>query len=72
MLPISSLLLSLQGFPQAEKAIPKTPFSGKKLRRRSKDGESGLIYEWDYRHGLVEVYDRHGRHLYVSIREHLA
>ena len=56
----------LRGFPRAEKATPKTPFSGRKLRRRWKDSESGLIYEWDYRHGLVEVYDRYGRHLYEA------
>jgi len=32
------------------------------LRQRWKDGE-GKIYEWDSRHGAVEVYDNAGRHL---------
>jgi hypothetical protein len=22
-----------------------------------------MIYEWDYRHGNIEVYDRRGKHL---------
>jgi Cytotoxic len=42
---------------------PKTPRQhGGGLRRRWKD-DDGLIYEWDYAHGNVEVYDPHGHHL---------
>ena len=32
------------------------------LRHRWKDA-AGTIFEWDYRHGRVEKYDRLGRHL---------
>ncbi len=32
------------------------------LRKRWKD-YNGKIYEWDSRHGAVEVYDSAGRHL---------
>jgi len=31
------------------------------LRRRWRD-PNGMIYEWDYRHGTVEVYDACGSH----------
>jgi hypothetical protein len=31
------------------------------LRRRWRDPD-GMIYEWDYQHGTVEVYDRRGFH----------
>ena len=42
---------------------PKTPRSdGGGLRKRWRD-PSGRIYEWDYRHGTVEVYNRRGRHI---------
>jgi hypothetical protein len=30
------------------------------MRWRDADG---MIYEWDYQHGTVEVYDAQGRHL---------
>ena len=52
----------LKGFPQAARAKPKTPRPGGGLRRRWKD-DDGMIFEWDYQHGHVEVYDRHGKHL---------
>jgi hypothetical protein len=39
----------------------KTRFPGG-IRRRWRDPD-GTIYEWDYQHGTVEVYDRHGSHL---------
>jgi hypothetical protein len=32
------------------------------LRKRWRD-DDGKIYEWDYQHGTVEVYDSSGRHL---------
>lgn len=40
---------------------PKTPFGGG-LRRRWRDSQ-GRVYEWDYQHGAVEMYDAQGRHL---------
>jgi len=53
----------LPGFPEAELANPKTPRSdGTGLRKRWRD-RSGRIYEWDYQHGTVEVYDRRGRRI---------
>jgi hypothetical protein len=40
---------------------PKTPVQGGGgLRPRWKDAQ-GRIYEWDRRHGTVEVYDRTGK-----------
>ena len=50
----------LTAFPSARPVKPKTPFGGG-LRRRWRDPK-GRIYEWDYQHGAVEVYDAHGRH----------
>jgi hypothetical protein len=52
---------TLSGFPEAKRAKAKTPRPGG-LRKRWKDPD-GAIYEWDYRHGTVEVYDRYGRHI---------
>ena len=52
----------LPGFPNAFKVRPKTPFAGGGLRTRWKDDE-GRIFEWDYRHGSVEQYDKRGRHV---------
>ncbi|MDO9707103.1 colicin E3/pyocin S6 family cytotoxin [Paracraurococcus lichenis] len=51
----------LPAFPLARRARPKTRLPWGGLRARWKD--SDRIYEWDYRHGAVEVYDRRGRHL---------
>jgi hypothetical protein len=51
----------LPGFPEARRAKPKTSRPGG-LRARWRDG-SDRIYEWDYQHGNVELYDRRGRHL---------
>jgi len=53
---------SLKGFPGAIKAKPKTPRPGGGLRARWRDPTDGAIYEWDYQHGAVEVYDRNGIH----------
>ena len=50
----------LAGFPNAYPTKRKTAFAGG-LRHRWKDGR-GLIYEWDYQHGHVEVYDHRGVH----------
>ena len=42
---------------------PKTATRiGRKLRKRWQEPE-GRIFEWDYRHGRLEGYDRRGRHL---------
>jgi Cytotoxic len=46
----------LPGFPDARRVEPKNQ------RRRWSD-RRGRIFEWDYQHGTVEVYDRRGRHL---------
>ncbi len=47
---------SLPGFPEAQRVRPKGG------RNRWKD-RRGWVYEWDYRHGAVELYDTLGRHL---------
>ncbi len=54
--------LILNAFPDAKRVRGKTPRADGGLRNRWKS-PSGMIYEWDYRHGRVEVYDRRGRHL---------
>jgi hypothetical protein len=51
----------LPGFPSAQRARPKTTFAGG-LRARWKDAD-GSILEWDYEHGLIERYDKSGKHL---------
>jgi hypothetical protein len=53
---------TLPGFPKAKYSPPKTPRAGGGLRKRWRDDE-GRIYEWDSRHGAVEVYSKRGRHL---------
>lgn len=52
----------LKGFPGANRVTPKTARPGGGLRARWR-GPDGMIYEWDYQHGAVEVYDRNGKHL---------
>ncbi|MEA2736910.1 MAG: hypothetical protein QOH05_217 [Acetobacteraceae bacterium] len=54
--------LFLPGFPDARRVRGKTTVPGGGVRQRWK-GRSGTIYEWDYLHGRVEMYDRRGRHL---------
>jgi hypothetical protein len=49
----------LPAFPRARRVKGKTRFAGG-IRRRWK-APDGTIYEWDYRHGAVEVYDARGR-----------
>jgi hypothetical protein len=51
---------TLPAFPDARPARNKTPFPGGR-RKRWKDPD-GRICEWDYQHGAVEAYDKHGRH----------
>ena len=45
---------NLKAFPDAKRAKPKGG------RERWKDSK-GKIYEWDYRHGEVEIYDKTGK-----------
>ena len=52
----------LKGLPDAVRTKPKTPRPGGGLRARWRDPNDGTIYEWDYQHGAVEVYDRNGIH----------
>jgi hypothetical protein len=49
---------SLEGFPGTFRVKAKTRFPGGK-RRRWKD-DDGRIYEWDYLHGRVEVWNSRG------------
>jgi hypothetical protein len=50
----------LEAFPDAKPVKPKTPVQGGgKLRPRWKD-KKGRIYEWDYKKGEVEIYDKRG------------
>lgn len=51
----------LPAFPDAIPVKPKTPVQGGGgLRPRWRDAK-GRIYEWDKRHGTVEVYDKTGK-----------
>ncbi len=52
---------TLNGFPQAVRVKPKTPYGGG-LRPRWRDGNGDLL-EWDFRHGRVERYNARGDHL---------
>lgn len=53
----------LPAFPDAVSARPKSSVQGGgKKRNRWVDGR-GRIYEWDYQHGAVEMYDKQGKHL---------
>ncbi|MBY8856339.1 hypothetical protein K7711_07620 [Nocardia sp. CA2R105] len=54
---------TLNAFPDATKAVRKTPVQGGgSLRPRWKDPK-GRIYEWDYQHKTVEMYNKNGKHL---------
>ena len=52
----------LSAFPDATPAKQKTRVKGRGTRMRWKT-KDGLILEWDYQHGAVEMYDKRGRHL---------
>ncbi|MHC8302301.1 S-type pyocin domain-containing protein [Pseudomonas sp. ZS1P83] len=53
----------LPAFSDAVSVRPKsTVQGGGKKRDRWKD-RKGRIYEWDFQHGAVEIYDRQGKHL---------
>jgi len=43
-------------FPNAERVKRKSQ------RRRWKDKKTGDIYEWDYQHGEIEIYNKRGKH----------
>jgi hypothetical protein len=54
---------SLLAFPEAKQAHGKTRIQGGgKTRPRWKD-HAGNIYEWDFRHGTIEKYNKRGVHL---------
>jgi hypothetical protein len=42
---------------------PKTSVQGGGIKRRQWRDKKGRIYEWDYQHGTLEMYDKQGRHL---------
>ncbi|WDH23214.1 colicin E3/pyocin S6 family cytotoxin [Pseudomonas chlororaphis] len=54
---------ALPGFPDAIRAKRKTSVQGGGGRRKRWKTAKGLILEWDFQHGAVEMYDKHGRHL---------
>ena len=43
-------------FPNAKRV------KSKNQRRRWQDTENGDIYEWDYQHGDIEIYNKRGKH----------
>jgi hypothetical protein len=51
----------LQGFPGARRVRPRKDKNGR-YRARWRD-DAGMIFEWDYQHGTVEMYNRRGEHL---------
>ena len=55
-----TMLISI---PDAVAAPRKTPRQGAGGLRKRWIGTDGRIYEWDYQHGTVEMYNRRGRHL---------
>jgi Cytotoxic len=52
----------LKAFPLAKPAKPKTRLAPGLRRTRWKEEKSGMIYEWDSRHGRVEKYNWLGKH----------
>lgn len=54
---------NLPGFPDAERAKPKTPVQGGGGLRKRWRLPGGCICEWDSQHGEVEKYDKRGKHL---------
>jgi hypothetical protein len=53
----------LSAFPDAKQVMSKSRVQGGgQLRPRWAD-KSGNIYEWDFRHGTVEKYNKRGVHL---------
>ncbi|SCY92844.1 colicin E3/pyocin S6 family cytotoxin [Pseudomonas sp. NFACC37-1] len=53
----------LPAFPDAKTAPSKTFVRGGGIKRRRWKDRAGKIYEWDSRHGAVELYTKQGKHL---------
>jgi len=53
----------LAAFPDAKIATRKTPIQGGGGLRKRWKTPKGIIFEWDSRHGAVEMHDKRGRHL---------
>ena len=53
----------LAGFPDATRVRPKSSVQGGGQKRRRWADRKGRIYEWDFQHGAVEIYDKQGKHL---------
>ena len=53
----------LPAFPDAVSARPKSSVQGGGKKRNRWVDDRGRIYEWDYQHGAVEMYDKQGKHL---------
>ena len=54
---------ALTAFPDAVIVKGKTLIQGSNQKRRRWQTPDNKFYEWDYRHGTVEKYDKNGRHL---------
>lgn len=54
---------SLPAFPDAKWAKAKTSVQGGGAIRPRWKSRDGTIYEWDFQHGAVEVYNKRGKHL---------
>lgn len=55
--------IGLTAFPDATKAKRKTPVKGGGGLRKRWKNPKGIIFEWDSQHGMVEMYDKRGKHL---------
>ena len=53
----------LPAFPDAVSARPKSSVRGGGKKRNRWLDTRGRIYEWDFQHGAVEMYDKQGKHL---------
>lgn len=53
----------LTAFPDAQVAPRKTPIKGGGGLRKRWKTRDGTIFEWDSQHGVVEKYDKRGKHL---------
>ncbi|AZD23024.1 Colicin E3 [Pseudomonas chlororaphis subsp. aurantiaca] len=53
----------LPAFPDAVSVRPKSFVQGGGSKRDRWKDSKGRIYEWDYQHGAVEIYDKQGKHL---------
>ena len=53
----------LPAFPDAKPAKKKTQRQGGGGKRMRWKDKKKKIYEWDYQHGTVEVYNKRGKHI---------